>query len=206
VLAAGFGIGRATAYRYRDEVVTVLAEQAPDLHEALHEVADEGWSHVVLDGKVFSDRPLRRDHHQHQREDRPFLVLGQASGVRRERAGHHAPGRCAGLDLRSGRRSRSRPHRRPRWSGPGRAVLGGIATEPARAADGGYESAGQGVHVPFKRPSGGNVVAVDHLVATRCNAACAHWANAASHCSPVVGGGNASPPARPGSETSLLPE
>ena len=33
--------------------MTVLSEQAPDLHEALHEVADEGWSHVVLDGKVF---------------------------------------------------------------------------------------------------------------------------------------------------------
>jgi Helix-turn-helix of DDE superfamily endonuclease len=53
VLAAGFGIGRATAYRYRDEIVTVLSEQAPDLHEALHQVADEGWSHVILDGKVF---------------------------------------------------------------------------------------------------------------------------------------------------------
>jgi hypothetical protein len=34
VLAAGFGIGRATAYRYRDEIATVLSEQAPDLHEA----------------------------------------------------------------------------------------------------------------------------------------------------------------------------
>ena len=52
-LAAGFGISRATGYRYRDEVVTVLAAQAPDLHEALQQVADEGWSHVILDGKVF---------------------------------------------------------------------------------------------------------------------------------------------------------
>jgi hypothetical protein len=42
-----------TAYRYRDEVVTVLAEQAADLHDALTEVAEHGWSHVVLDGKVF---------------------------------------------------------------------------------------------------------------------------------------------------------
>ena len=30
-------------------------------------------------------------------------------------------------------------------------------------ADGGYEGAGQGVHVPFKRPGDGNVLAVDHL-------------------------------------------
>lgn len=78
-------------------------------------------------------------------------------------SGHHAPGRYAGLDLRGGRRSRSRPHRRPRQARPGRAVLGRIATASAPLADGGYEGAGQGVHVPFKRPGDGNVLAVDHL-------------------------------------------
>src|SRR4051812_5668315 len=51
-LAAGFGISRATGYRYRDEVVTVVSAQAPDLHEALERVAEQGWSHVVLDGTV----------------------------------------------------------------------------------------------------------------------------------------------------------
>ena len=30
-------------------------------------------------------------------------------------------------------------------------------------ADGGYEGAGQGVHLPFKRPGDGNVLAIDHL-------------------------------------------
>ena len=53
LVGAGFGVSRATAYRYRDEVVTVLAEQAPDLHDSLAKVAAQGWSHVVLDGKVF---------------------------------------------------------------------------------------------------------------------------------------------------------
>jgi hypothetical protein len=53
VVGAGFGGSRSTAYRYRDEGVTVLCAQAPDLHEALEEVAAQGWSHVVLDGKVF---------------------------------------------------------------------------------------------------------------------------------------------------------
>ena len=53
LVGAGFAVSRATAYRYRDEVVTVLAEQAPDLHDALELVAAQGWSHVVLDGKVF---------------------------------------------------------------------------------------------------------------------------------------------------------
>jgi hypothetical protein len=47
LVGAGFGVSRATAYRYRDEVIDVLAAQAPDLHEALQEVAQQGWSHVV---------------------------------------------------------------------------------------------------------------------------------------------------------------
>ncbi len=34
-LARDHGISRATAYRYLDEVITVLADQAPDLHQAL---------------------------------------------------------------------------------------------------------------------------------------------------------------------------
>jgi hypothetical protein len=57
VVGAGFGLSRATAYRYRDEGIKVLAEQAPDVHEAPEQVAEQGWSHVVLDGKLFrSDR------------------------------------------------------------------------------------------------------------------------------------------------------
>jgi Helix-turn-helix of DDE superfamily endonuclease len=52
-LAAAFAVSRATAYRYRDEVIEVLGAQAPDLHDALQQVAEQGWSHVVLDGKVF---------------------------------------------------------------------------------------------------------------------------------------------------------
>ncbi|MFY1700955.1 transposase family protein [Micromonospora sp. WMMA1923] len=53
LLAAGFGISRATAYRYRDEGVTVLAGQATDLHTALRRAVADGWSHVILDGKLF---------------------------------------------------------------------------------------------------------------------------------------------------------
>ncbi len=52
LLGAGFGISRATAYRYRDEGVAVLAAQATDLHTVLRRVAAEGWSHVILDGKL----------------------------------------------------------------------------------------------------------------------------------------------------------
>ena len=41
-LARDHGISRATAYRYLDEVIAVLADQAPDLHQALERAQDEG--------------------------------------------------------------------------------------------------------------------------------------------------------------------
>src|SRR4051794_35899976 len=53
LLAAGFGISRATAYRYRDEGIAVLAARASDLHTVLRQMAADGWSHVILDGKLF---------------------------------------------------------------------------------------------------------------------------------------------------------
>jgi hypothetical protein len=42
------------AYRYHDEAVTVLAAQAPDLHEALQRAKAGGMAYVILDGKIFS--------------------------------------------------------------------------------------------------------------------------------------------------------
>jgi hypothetical protein len=51
-LARDHGISRATAYRYLDEVIEVLAEQAPDLCQALERAKDEGLPHVILDGKI----------------------------------------------------------------------------------------------------------------------------------------------------------
>jgi len=53
-LARDHGISRATAYRYLDEVILVLAEQAPDLRRALERAKDEESSHVILDGKIIS--------------------------------------------------------------------------------------------------------------------------------------------------------
>lgn len=53
-LARDHGISRATAYRYLDEVIIVLAGQAPDLRQALERARDEGFSHVILDGKIIA--------------------------------------------------------------------------------------------------------------------------------------------------------
>jgi hypothetical protein len=51
-LARDHRISRATAYRYLDEVIEVLAAQAPDLHQALERGRYTGLSHVILDGKI----------------------------------------------------------------------------------------------------------------------------------------------------------
>ncbi len=47
-------ISRATAYRYFDEVIDVLAEQAPDLHKALQHAHEQDMACVILDGTVIT--------------------------------------------------------------------------------------------------------------------------------------------------------
>jgi DDE superfamily endonuclease len=51
-LARDHGISRATACRHRDAVVDVLADQAPELRDALERANGAGFSHVILDGKI----------------------------------------------------------------------------------------------------------------------------------------------------------
>ena len=51
-LARDHGISRATAYRYLDEVIAVLAGEAPDLSQALERASGEGLPHVILDGTI----------------------------------------------------------------------------------------------------------------------------------------------------------
>jgi hypothetical protein len=53
-LARDNRISRATGYRYIDEVIEVLAAQAPDLHQALHQARNDGAVYVILDGKLFT--------------------------------------------------------------------------------------------------------------------------------------------------------
>ncbi len=50
---------RATAYRYATRPPPFWLPKLPDPHQALARVADAGWSHVILDGKIFgTDRSL----------------------------------------------------------------------------------------------------------------------------------------------------
>jgi len=174
VLAAGFRISRATAYRYRDEAITVLAHAAPNLHEALQRVADEGWSHVVLDGKLF-------------RTDRAAATTTSVKGetINSWYSGkHHHPGGLVQAIMR--------PDGFPVWTSdtaPGHRHditvardAGALAAlywassqlDLPTLADSGYEGAGQGIHTPIKQPSSGQALAPDNqtyntlLRSTRC--------------------------------------
>jgi hypothetical protein len=70
-LAAGFGIGIATVFRYIRETTTLLAAQAPTLTSALWQLA---WSHnnyAILDGTVIridriaANKPYYSGKHKH---------------------------------------------------------------------------------------------------------------------------------------------
>jgi hypothetical protein len=56
-LGAGFGISQATACRYKDEAVEVLAAKAPTLRDALDKAVEQGLPYLILDGTLIaSDR------------------------------------------------------------------------------------------------------------------------------------------------------
>jgi hypothetical protein len=71
-LAAGFGVGTATAWRYVTETVALLAARSPKLPRALAQARAAGHAYVVIDGtlvpidRVAADRPFYSGkHHRH---------------------------------------------------------------------------------------------------------------------------------------------
>ena len=71
-LAAGFGIGTATAWRYASETVALLAARSPKLRRALARAQQAGHAYVVIDGtlipidRLAADRPFYSGkHHRH---------------------------------------------------------------------------------------------------------------------------------------------
>ena len=69
-LAAGFPVGTTTAWRYVEEVVTLLAARAPKLRQAVRDANTAGYAFVVLDGtlipidRVAADRPFYSGKHK----------------------------------------------------------------------------------------------------------------------------------------------
>jgi hypothetical protein len=175
LLAAGFGVSRATAYRYRDEATRVLAATVPDLHDALRRVAADGWSHIILDGKVFTT-------------DRCAETTTSVKGKTID-AWYSGKHRDFGANIQA----IMRPDGLPIWTSPASPghlhdltvaanhdVLGALYWSASELnlptlADAGYESAGHGVYTPIKQPADGKTLAVDNraynllLRSTRCH-------------------------------------
>lgn len=128
-LARDHGISRAIGYRYLAEVIDVLAARAPDLHEALDRVHDDGAPYVILDGKLFTSGRLG---------DKTASVQGEPIDAWYSGKAHQPGGNIQGLlepdgfplwvsDVEPGsvhdhRRSRARPRR---------VVLGCLPAQPA---------------------------------------------------------------------------
>jgi hypothetical protein len=69
-LAAGFGVGTATAWRYVTETVALLAARSPKLRQALRDARKAGHAYLVIDGtvipidRVAADRPFYSGKHR----------------------------------------------------------------------------------------------------------------------------------------------
>jgi hypothetical protein len=152
-LARDHGISRATAYRYLDEVITVLAAQAPGLAEALERARDQGFPHVILDGKII---PCDRC------KEPAISVKGEVIDLWYSGKAHTHGGNIQAVLAPGGF---------PLWVSPVEpgsvhdltaARLHALpALYPAAAAglptlaDPGYDGAGIGIYMPVKQPTDG---------------------------------------------------
>ena len=152
-LARDHGISRATAYRYLGEVIAVLAEQAPDLHQALERAKDQRFPHVILDGKIIAcDRC----------KEPALSVKGQVIDLWYSGKAH-----CHGGNIQAV----LAPDGFPLWVSPAEpgsvhditaarvhalpALYRAAATGLPTLADPGYDGAGIGIHMPVKQPPDG---------------------------------------------------
>lgn len=160
-LARDHGVSRATGYRYLDEVIDVLADQAPDLHAALEKAKADGLAYVILDGKIFSSDRCG---------EKTLSVKGKQIDLWYSGKAHEHGGNIQAI---------SGPDGFPRWVAdvePGSThdltaarehVLGALYWAASHLdlttlSDGGYDGAGIGVHTPYKQPAGDQVLDVDN--------------------------------------------
>jgi hypothetical protein len=158
-LARDHGISRATAYRYLDEVIAVLADQAPELSEALERAQEEGLPHVILDGKILPADRCR---------EKTVSVKGEVIDLWYSGKAHCHGGNIQAVlapggfplwvsDAEPGSVHDITAARRNALPALYQAAAAGLVT----LADPGYEGAGIGVHIPVKQPSDGRELDID---------------------------------------------
>ena len=83
-VAAGFGVGTTTAWRYAEETVELLAARAPQLRKAVRDAKNAGHAYVVVDGtlvaidRVAADRPFYSG--KHKRHGMNLQVIASPDG------------------------------------------------------------------------------------------------------------------------------
>lgn len=83
-LAAGFGVGTATAWRYVTETVALLAARSPKLRQAVARAKEAGYAYLVIDGtlipidRVAADRPFYSG--KHRRHGMNLQVISAPDG------------------------------------------------------------------------------------------------------------------------------
>jgi DDE superfamily endonuclease len=153
-LGAGFGISQATAYRYKDEAVEVLAAKAPTLREALDKAVEQGLPYLILDGTLIaSDRCADKKTSRKGKEIDKWY-----SGKARRPAGNvQALAAPDGVPLWA---SEVRPGSTHDLTAARELVLPQARPylkDLPFLADSGYEGAGGGVLVPVKKPARGEL-------------------------------------------------
>ena len=111
-LAAGFGIGRTTAWRYVNETVELLAARAPKLRAAVRDAKRAGHAYVILDGtlipidRVAADRPFYSGKHKkHGMNLQVIASPGRRHPVGIRRAARIGPRQESRVDLGRARRT-----------------------------------------------------------------------------------------------------
>ena len=152
-LARDHQISRATACRYVDEVIEVLAAEAPDLPEALARSRADGLAFVILDGKVI---PADRCREKTESVKGGAIDLWYSGKAHRHGGNVQAVTRGDGFPLwlspvEPGSVhdiTAARVHALP-------ALYRAAASDLPTLADLGYEGAGIGIKVPAKQPPDG---------------------------------------------------
>jgi DDE superfamily endonuclease len=149
-LARDHRVSRATAYRYVDEAVDVLSQQAPGLGEALERALAEGLAYVILDGKLFGTDACAGTAQSARGGE---ISLWYSGRKRRYGAGVQAVMAPGGLPLWTGPAA---PGSVPDIDAARACALPFLYRAAARGlpalADGGYQGAGIGVCTPAKNP------------------------------------------------------
>jgi hypothetical protein len=171
-LGRDHNVSRATAYRYIEEVIEVLAESAPNLRRVLDQAGHDGLAYVILDGKIFSADRCSEQTQSIKGESIDLWYSGKA---------HHHGGLIQAISAPDGFAlwvSDVEPGSVHDLSAARAHVLPALYAAAARGlpalADLGYDGAGHGVLTPIKQPSDGNRLHTDNrtynalLRALRC--------------------------------------